>query len=109
MISRCSAETLILDRLGRLIVQFFVRPLPQRRQRLVAGDRQEPCRNLRPCFETVGLAPDVEKHFTDEVFRLRRFTHQPQDKPVDANVMPGEQNLHRELVAGRDPSDQRFV
>jgi len=24
-------------------------------------------------------------------------------------MMPGEQNLHRELVPGCDPSDQRFV
>jgi hypothetical protein len=24
-------------------------------------------------------------------------------------MMPGEQNLHRELVTGCDPSDQRFV
>ncbi len=100
---------MILDRLRRLIVQFFVRSLAQSREGFVSGDRQEPCRNLRPCFETVRLTPDVEKHFTDQVFCPAWFAYEPQDEPVDTDVMPGEKNLHRELVAGCDPSDQRFV
>src|SRR5712691_3648114 len=34
---------------------------------------------------------------------------EPQHEPIDAHVMPREQKMHRELVAGRDPPDQRLV
>src|SRR6266571_974273 len=34
---------------------------------------------------------------------------EPQREPIDAHVMPREQKMHRELIAGRDPPDQRLV
>src|SRR6266699_74661 len=34
---------------------------------------------------------------------------EPEREPIDAHVMPREQKMHRELIAGRDPPDQRLV
>src|SRR5258705_142587 len=99
----------ILDRLRGLVVQFLVRSLSQGREGLVSGDRQQPRRNLRPCFETVGLAPDVEEHLTDQVFCPAWLAYETEDEPVNAHMVPSEQNLHRELVTACDTSDQRFV
>jgi hypothetical protein len=45
----------------------------------------------------------------NQVFCPAWLAHKSEDEPVDTNVVPGEQNLHRELVTGCDPSDQRFV
>src|SRR6185312_10808692 len=80
----------ILDRTCGLVVQFLVRSLSQGREGLVSRDRQEPCRNLRPCFETVGLAPDVQEHLTDQVFRPAWIAHKSEDEPIDTYMMRRE-------------------
>src|ERR1043165_9708935 len=85
--------TWILDRLCSLVVLFLFRSLSQGREGLVSLDRQQPRRNLRPGFETVGLTPDVQEHLTDQVFCPAWLAHQTEDEPVDAHMMPSEQNL----------------
>ena len=60
-------------------------------------------------MKLVRLAPNIEKHFIDQVLGYRVFTHETQDEPVDANVMAYEQHLHREPVARGDSADQFLI
>ena len=61
----------ILDRRRHLVVQVLVGAAAQRRQRLVAGDREQPGRNLGLGLEALGLPPHVEEHLAHEVLGQR--------------------------------------
>src|SRR5262249_45255094 len=90
----------------------FVRrlvPTPHLGQRLVTGDGQQPGRDRRARLESAGLPPDVEEHFAGDVLPERLAADEPQYETVDARMMPCEQDLHREPVAGCDLCDQRLV
>ena len=100
---------LILDLRRRLLIQLLLRPAPQRRQRLEAGDAQHPGRHRRAALEFSGLPPDVEEHLADQVLRRRFVAHQPQHEPVHPHMVPREQHLHGEPVALGDPRDQNLV
>src|SRR5262249_22068857 len=84
-------------------------PLAQRRERLVPGDGQEPSADRGAPLEAACLPPHVEKYLADQILRQAFIADEPKHEPVDANVMPREQEVNRELVAGRDPPDQRLV
>src|SRR5215831_19775554 len=98
----------ILDGCCRIFVQFFSRPAPQLRKRLVAGNRKKPGRNLGSALESSGLTPNVQEHFADEVFSSR-LVNEAQEKPVDAYIVPCEQNPHGTFVAGGNRLDQSCI
>ena len=51
----------------------------------------------------------VEQHIAGKVFRQRIVAHHAQDETVNPGVVPREQRLHREPVAGRDLGNQRLI
>ena len=99
----------IRDGRRNLLVQFRLDPAAARRERLVAGDRQQPGRHRRACLEGAGLAPDVEEHVAQEIFGQRFVVNQSQQPAIQRDPVPTEQGAHGELVAAGDPHDQRLV
>jgi hypothetical protein len=90
-------------------IRWRLGPAPQFGQRLVTGDGQEPGRDRRAGLEPVGLPPDVEEYLAGDILGEGLAAEQPHDEPVDARMMPCEQDLHREPVAGCDLCDERLV
>src|SRR5262245_66253010 len=88
------------------VVQFFGRPAPQRRKRLVAGERQKPGRNLGSAPESSGLTPNVQKYLAYEILSGRRVPDKADEKPKDPHVVAGKQKLTRLLFARRHPAKQ---
>ena len=88
---------------------FRVRLASQGREGLEARDGEKPGRDGGPPFELVRLTPDVEKHLTDQVFRIRLVADEAEDKPVNLHMVPREQHLHGEPIAAGDPRDQHLV
>jgi len=55
-------------------------------------------------------SPPLRRSFFASRRNLNRSRRdEPQREPIDVHVMPREQKMHRELIAGRDPPDQRLV
>ena len=92
-----------------VLVDVLVLALAQRGQRLEAGDRQQPGRDLRAAFELAGGAPHVQEHLADEVFGHRGVAHHAQDEAVDADVVAGIEHVHRGAVALGDALQQHLV
>ena len=98
-----------LDRLRRLLVQSVLSPLAQERQRLEPRDRDEPSRNGASAFKPARLAPDIQEHVPDDVFRRHLVTQQAKHEAVDPHMVPREQYLHCQPVTAGNATDQRFV
>ena len=99
----------VLDELGDFLVQLLGRAAAQRRERLVAGDRQQPGRHLRARLEPAGLPPHVDEHLAHQVLGRRFVVHEAQKEPVNVHIVASEQNLQGLLVALGDQADQRLV
>src|SRR5690606_25773416 len=100
---------LILDLIGRLIVEFGILPAAKRRERLEAHDGQQPGGDGGSAFEFASLTPYIEKNLADKVFGDLFVPHEPQSKPKDLDVMAPVQHLHGEAVAMSDPGNQSFI
>jgi hypothetical protein len=58
---------------------------------------------------TGGLAASIEEYLAGDILGEGLAGEQPQYEAVDARMMPCEQDLHREPVAGCDLCDERLV
>jgi hypothetical protein len=56
-----------------------------------------------------GLAPDVEEHVAQEIFRQGLVAHDAQQPAIERHPMAGEQREHGELVAVGDPADEDVI
>src|SRR5262252_2712732 len=90
-------------------IRWRLGPAPQFGQRLVTGDGQEPGRDRRAALESVGFPPDVEEYLAGDILGEGLAAEQPQYEAVDTRMVPCEQDLHREPVAGCDLCDERLV
>src|SRR5262245_27241066 len=99
----------ILDRVGRLVVQFSVLPASERRKGLEPCNRQKPGGNGGSAFEFSGLTPHIEKNLADEIFRNLLVPDEPKPKTEHPDMVPSVQHLHGESVALSDPGDKDFV
>src|SRR5262249_50120679 len=88
---------LLQDRLGAvrvvgnaasdLVVERIIGAAAQCGQRLVAGDREYPGRNLRTPFEARSVLPDLEKRVAREVLGGGCVVHDPQPETVDSSML----------------------
>src|SRR6516164_10526466 len=92
-----------------LFAQLLVPSTPERRNRLEARDRQQPCRYRRAPFEPTSLTPHVEKYLADHVLRGSLIANETNDEPKHPHMVAGIQHLHGEPIAVRDSSDQHLV
>ena len=99
----------IFDARGRVLIQRLVDPAPDRGERLVSRNRQQPCRNSAFFLEPTGGAPDIEEHVADEVLGQARISCEAEGKTVEPRGMPSVEQPHRGLVAGGDEFDQSLV
>src|SRR5437667_1037151 len=76
----------ILNCLCSFLVQFLVRPAPQRRECLEPRDCQQPGGNRRTPFEPISLTPYVKKDFADQVLCLGLVPDDTQYEPVNSNM-----------------------
>ena len=76
----------------------------QRRDRLEAGDREEPGRHRGAAFEPAGLAPHVEEHVAHEVLGQRLVADEAQQPAVDRRAMARANSV---CMASRSPSPMR--
>src|SRR5262245_23700008 len=110
---------LLQDRLGAvrvvgntasdLVVERIIGAAAQCGQRLVAGDREYPGRNLRTPFEARSVLPDLEKRVAGKVLGGGRVVHEPQHETVDSYMMARVEDLHRASVAGGDAFYEPFT
>src|SRR5262249_20921596 len=91
------------------LVYLGIGPTTPRRERLVARNREQPRRQRRGRLERGGMAPYVEKHFTQEVLGQGFIVYETQQPPINPHPIPCEERSHSRLVACSDPSGQRFV
>src|SRR5215472_9580886 len=73
----------------------------------VASSNSASVRRAR--LERGGMAPYVEKHFTQEVLGQGFIVYETQQPPINPHPMPCEERSHSRLVACSDPSGQRFI
>ena len=132
MISRCSGESLVkasrsispwcffsratsaivcavghsgLDRL----VKLRIGPTAAGRERLEAGDREQPSGDGGTAFKAASLLPHVEEHVAQKVLGHGLVADEPEQPTINRGAMAGEQHLHGELVARCDALNQHFV
>src|SRR5262249_50478734 len=87
----------------------LVRPAPERREGLEAGDGQHPRRHRRAPFEPTSLTPHVEKHLADHVLRPGLIPNETYYEPKHTHVVPRIQHLHGEPIAVRDSAAEDVV
>ena len=90
-------------------VQLLVGAAAKGGKGFVAGDRQEPGRNLRAALEPVRLPPDVEEDFAHQILGRGFVTHEAEEKAENLDVVAAIERLQRVLVAGGDGIDKRQV
>src|SRR5262249_12504342 len=69
----------------------------------------KPGRDCRACLEPPRLPPDVEEYLAGDILGEGLAAEQPQYEAVDTRMVPCEQDLHREPIAGCDLCDERLV
>src|SRR4051794_36161568 len=89
----------VLDGRRHLVIKMLVGPPPQRRERLVTGNGEEPSGYLRLAFEALSLAPHVEEYLADEVFGQRRVAGEAENEAIHAHIVARVEHLHRALIA----------
>jgi hypothetical protein len=99
----------ILDRVRDLVFQLQILPASKRRQGLESRNRQEPGGDGRTAFKLACLAPQIEKHLADEVFRDLFISHKPKPEAKHPDMVLSVEHLHGEAVALSDPADKDFV
>jgi hypothetical protein len=83
--------------------------LAEHRQRFVSGDRQQPRREFRPPLKAIGEAPDIEEGFYQKILGQRFILDQAQNEPEGLLAVASKQDVHGDLVALRQPSQQHLV
>ncbi len=76
---------------GRLLVDLDFLLLAQHRQRLEAGDAEQPCGHLGAAFEGRGLPPQFEENFVGDVVGHHLGSRLARREPVDPGVVAHEQ------------------
>ena len=99
----------VRDRVGRALIELLLRTNSQYREGFVAGDGQDPSGNPGLGFETIGLAPHVEKDLVNDVLGRHGIAGEPQHETVDPHLVPQVKRLQRALVAGSNRPEQSFV
>src|SRR4051794_31270585 len=69
-------------------------PTAARRERLEAGDREQPSGDGKAAFKAASLLPHVEEHIAQKVFGDGLIADEPEQPTVNRVAMPGEQHLH---------------
>ncbi|KTT92367.1 hypothetical protein NS44R_14600 [Mammaliicoccus sciuri] len=92
-----------------VLVDVLVLALAQRGQRLEAGDREQPGRDLRAAFELGRGAPDVQEHLADQVLGHGGVAHHAQHEAVNPDVVTGIERVHRGAVVLGDTREQHFI
>ena len=92
-----------------LVVDRLLGPMSQLGERLVTRDGQNPSGDRRARLEPVRLTPHAEERLAGDIFRDRIIADDPQYETIDPDMVPCEQDLHREPVAGRDLLDQCLI
>src|SRR6516165_1032355 len=99
----------VLDGCRHVVIEVLVSSAAQRGERLVSRNREQPSRNLRLRFESLGLAPDVQEHLADEVLGQPLIPGQAEDEAVHAHIVASVEYLHCALVAVGDQADERLI
>ena len=96
--------------LGRslLVDRFFLAPA-QMRQRLEAGDAEQPRRHLRAALETRGLLPQFEEDLVRDIVSHRFRSRLTRHEAVDPRVVAQEQEPDGGAVAARNPRDELAI
>ena len=88
------------------VVDPFFLALAQMRQRLEAGDAEQPGRDLRTALEAGRLLPELQKNLIRDIVCHRFRSRLARHEPVDPGVVAHEQEPHGSAIALCDASDQ---
>ena len=88
---------------GVVVVDPFLLLLAQRRQRLEAGDAEQPGRDLRAAFEGRRLPPQFEEDFVRDIVSHHVRSRLARHEPVDPGVVAHEQEPDGGAISLGDP------
>jgi hypothetical protein len=74
-----------------------------------AGDGKEPGQHLGAGLEPIGMAPCLDKDFTDQILSGDLAAHEPHQEPEDPNFVARIEDLHGTLVALGDQPHQDLI
>jgi len=57
----------------------------------------------------MGLTPDVQEDFADQILGWDAVAEQPRDEPVDAHIVSCKQHWHPTFIAAGDTANENLV